>query len=148
MELSSRKRKRHQPTQRRYFTLAQARSALVLVSRIATDIQKVEQHRRELVEKSRKDDLNQAQPQEIHNIEHAFESLTEQMAKLVEELADIGVELKDPGRGLVDFPAKFDGRDIELCWQIGEPTIGYWHEINAGFAGRRNVAELEPVETH
>src|SRR5271156_2136577 len=98
MELSSRKRKQHQPTQRRYFTLAQARSALVLVGRIATDIQKVEQRRRSLVEKSRKDDLNQDPPQEIHDIEHAFETLTEQMAHLVEELADIGVELKDPAR--------------------------------------------------
>ncbi|HMD53058.1 MAG TPA: DUF2203 domain-containing protein [Phycisphaerae bacterium] len=148
MELSSRKRKQHQPTQRRYFTLAQARSALVLVGRIAQDIQKVEQKRRELVEKSRKEDIDKVQPNEIRDIERAFESLTEQMAHLVEELADIGVELKDPGRGLVDFPAMFDGREIDLCWQIGEPTINYWHEINAGFAGRRNVAELEPVAAH
>jgi hypothetical protein len=148
MDLSARKRKQHQPTKRRHFTLAQARSSLVLVGRIASDIQKVELQRRELVEKSRNNDLDKTPPQEIQNIESAFEALTEQMAHLVEELADIGVELKDPGRGLVDFPAMFDGREIDLCWQIGELTINYWHELNAGYAGRRNVAELEPVGAH
>ena len=44
--------------------------------------------------------------------------------------------VKDLGRGLVDFPAILDGREIFLCWEQGEEDIEFWHEIDAGYAGR------------
>jgi hypothetical protein len=48
----------------------------------------------------------------------------------------LGVEPKG-GDGLVDFPALWDGRLVYLCWKLGEPEVLYWHEIDAGFAGRQ-----------
>lgn len=49
-----------------------------------------------------------------------------------------GVQMKDYGRGLIDFPHLRDGRIVLLCWQLGEgDTIEWWHEIEAGFAGRQ-----------
>jgi hypothetical protein len=57
------------------------------------------------------------------------------------ELQEHGIVLRDLDRGLVDFPALRDGREVYLCWEEGEPEIGYWHEPDAGFAGRRPLAD-------
>lgn len=56
--------------------------------------------------------------------------------EILKELDDEGIQVKDVGRGLVDFPHLRDGREVLLCWQLGEETISYWHEIETGFAGR------------
>jgi hypothetical protein len=53
------------------------------------------------------------------------------------ELRALEVVLRDLDRGLVDFPALREGREVYLCWQEGEDRIGFWHEPEAGFAGRR-----------
>lgn len=55
----------------------------------------------------------------------------------VELLNDLGVEIKDLDIGLVDFPHLYEGRVVYLCWKRGEPHIEYWHELDAGFAGRK-----------
>ena len=47
------------------------------------------------------------------------------------------IVLRDLERGLVDFPAVRDGEEVYLCWIDGEPEIGFWHELDAGYAGRR-----------
>jgi hypothetical protein len=52
------------------------------------------------------------------------------------ELQDADVVLRDLDRGLVDFPALRDGREIYLCWLEGEEEIAWWHEPEAGYAGR------------
>ncbi|EQD29040.1 hypothetical protein B2A_14665 [mine drainage metagenome] len=71
-----------------------------------------------------------------------FEALSKDMVRLITELSTIGVELKDPARGLLDFPAIFEGREILLCWQAGETNLNYWHETDTGFSGRRDIHEL------
>jgi hypothetical protein len=43
---------------------------------------------------------------------------------------------------LLDFPAMRAGREVCLCWQRGEESIEYWHEVEAGFAGRQPIAEF------
>jgi hypothetical protein len=50
-----------------------------------------------------------------------------------------GIVLRDLDRGLIDFPAIRDGREVYLCWVEGEPDIGYWHELDAGYAGRQKL---------
>ena len=53
------------------------------------------------------------------------------------ELEDLGVQLKDFDRGLIDFPSLRDGRVVLLCWQLGEgDQLEWWHDVDAGFAGR------------
>jgi len=60
-----------------------------------------------------------------------------QVGKLTTDLHELGVELKDYSRGLIDFPSLKNDRVIYLCWQLGEgDSIQWWHEIDAGFAGR------------
>ncbi len=53
----------------------------------------------------------------------------------------LGAVINDIDAGLVDFVGLRNGREIFLCWQYGEEEIGYWHELNAGFAGRRPLDE-------
>jgi hypothetical protein len=62
------------------------------------------------------------------------------------ELGSLGVEVKDIGSGLLDFPAVRQGEEVLLCWRIGEPAVSWWHRREDGFAGRQPIdwgAELE-----
>jgi hypothetical protein len=49
----------------------------------------------------------------------------------------MGVQVKDPAQGLLDFPAVIDGQPALLCWQVGEQRIEFWHTMEGGFAGRQ-----------
>lgn len=53
------------------------------------------------------------------------------------EIDEIGVQVKDMEKGLLDFPCVMDGQTVLLCWQLGEKEIGYWHSPEDGFAGRK-----------
>ena len=59
-----------------------------------------------------------------------------QLRAALAQLQEAEVVLRDLDRGLVDFPAIRDGREVYLCWVEGEDEIGYWHDLEAGFAGR------------
>jgi len=60
------------------------------------------------------------------------------LRKAIQELIDLGVELKDLDSGLVDFPTLFRGREVYLCWKIGETAIEFWHG-EEGFRGRKPI---------
>ena len=60
-----------------------------------------------------------------------------QAQQTVETLQDLGCEVKDLEMGLVDFRSLREGREVYLCWRVGEETISYWHELDAGFGGRQ-----------
>lgn len=61
----------------------------------------------------------------------------EELRELVERIQSSGVELKDINSGLLDFRSLREGREVYLCWRYGEDEIGFWHDIDAGFAGRQ-----------
>jgi len=67
----------------------------------------------------------------------------EHLQNYVDELHEIGCDLKDYQMGLVDFIGRHRGHDVCLCWKLGEETIAHWHEIQTGFAGRQPVSVLE-----
>jgi hypothetical protein len=75
-------------------------------------------------------------------LEREAGAIAEEVDRFVRELTALGVELKDYETGLVDFPAERDGRPVYLCWRLGEPKVQFWHEIDAGFVGRRPLEEL------
>jgi hypothetical protein len=58
-----------------------------------------------------------------------------------ESLAALGVQVKDLETGLVDFPTVYRGRDVLLCWKMGEPDIAWWHGAEEGFLGRKPIDE-------
>ena len=62
-----------------------------------------------------------------------------QLREAIEEVQDFGCVVKDLDIGLVDFPTLFRGREVYLCWKMGEPAIGHWHGVDEGFAGRKAI---------
>ena len=73
----------------------------------------------------------------------ALKTTVGRMEAAVRRIDDWGVTLRDIGSGLIDFPALANGRPIWLCWKLGEGDIAWWHELEAGVAGRRPLIDLE-----
>lgn len=69
--------------------------------------------------------------------ERQIVDLVSRLTQGVREIAGYGVEVKDLDHGIVDFPSQRGGRIVYLCWRLGEDRISYWHELDAGFAGRQ-----------
>jgi len=62
-----------------------------------------------------------------------------ELLKAVATLNGMGIQLKGPLEGLIDFPSLRDGEPIELCWKLGEDRVEHWHKIGEGFAGRKKL---------
>ena len=63
----------------------------------------------------------------------------ERLEDLVHQVQATGALFKDLNLGLLDFPAMKEGREVYLCWKYGEGDIDFWHEIEAGYAGRQSI---------
>lgn len=122
---------------RRTFTLEEAGRALTYVQRVVADL--VKAHETAAAAQSAMSETNGA---EKNRGQAAVDRAEERLHELAIELAATGVELKDPATGLIDFPGTHHGKPVYLCWRLGEEKIGYFHAIDAGFQGRRPVAEL------
>jgi hypothetical protein len=80
---------------------------------------------------------------ELNETRQELAKATAELNSLTERVQELGCEVKDIDQGLVDFRAKRHGREIYLCWKLGEPDVRWWHELETGFAGRRPL-EIEP----
>lgn len=129
-------------TKRKYYTVEEANKALPLVRAIVSDIVReygvVEELRQRLstIHRDRKKAINDLYNEEIAQFEAELESKESALGTYLDELAKLGVELKGTD-GLCDFYSLKDGREVYLCWRLGEPEVAHWHELNAGFAGRQ-----------
>lgn len=63
------------------------------------------------------------------------------LTNLISEIRELGVLVKDLDKGLCDFPYMKRDRVVYLCWHLGEDAIAYWHDVDAGFAGREPLDE-------
>jgi hypothetical protein len=59
-----------------------------------------------------------------------------EVRRILETIEQSGIVLRDIDRGLVDFPAVIEDREIYLCWELGEDEVGFWHDMDAGYGGR------------
>jgi hypothetical protein len=128
------------PEWKRLFTLDEAIATLAELRLLLTEIVEVG------VLLSRAGQVDPFQPRarqngHAHASPEAADDVAERLATryraLVQRVLDMGIELKDPTTGLVDFPSLRDGRVVYLCWRLGESSIEYWHDLEAGFAGRQ-----------
>ena len=60
-----------------------------------------------------------------------------ELERCLDALTELGVQVKDPEAGLLDFPAVRGGEEVLLCWRVGEDEIAFWHPVDEGFSGRR-----------
>lgn len=120
----------------RYFSVEEAnqvvRQIQPLLSKILEIRQRVLERRPELIPLLQKVRGNGGNRQASELVDE-FRRLEE----LVEQIQASGAIVKDINQGLIDFPHWRDGREVYLCWQFGEDEIRYWHEIDAGYAGRQ-----------
>jgi hypothetical protein len=129
----------------RYFSVDEANKALPLVRAIVGDIvcqyRLVEglQHRVSRVLAERRRPSEDLYSEELAQTQSELETEEEKLRNYIEELKGLGVELKSED-GLCDFRCIMDGREVYLCWRLGEPEVMYWHELNAGYAGRQSLA--------
>jgi len=79
---------------------------------------------------------------EIRRIDLRMRGVVDQMQAEVGWLVERSIELRDIQTGLLDLPALVAGRQVWLCWRLGETEVGWWHDLDTGFAGRRPLAEL------
>jgi hypothetical protein len=76
-------------------------------------------------------------PSDVSQAAAEVERASRDLMAAVDELQDLGVLVKDLDSGLVDFPCVHRGRELLLCWQLGEEEVAYWHGLEDGFAGRK-----------
>lgn len=79
---------------------------------------------------------------ELRLIRLRMQGLIDQMQAGVARIDALGINLRDIPSGLIDFPALASGRQIWLCWRLGEEDVEWWHEASTGFSDRRPLIEL------
>jgi hypothetical protein len=71
-----------------------------------------------------------------------MQGVIDRMQAGVVRIDEMGITLREIETGLIDFPALASGRQIWLCWRLGEDDVEWWHELSEGFSGRQTLAEL------
>lgn len=122
----------------KYYTPKEANNLLEIVRPMVEELMKIggriRSHQPEIWSVVEKSAGNGGNP-ELSKILPDFDRLD----AILHRLQDMGIEVKDLASGLIDFPAMKDGRLIYLCWKYNEDSIQFWHEIEAGFAGRQPI---------
>jgi hypothetical protein len=59
-----------------------------------------------------------------------------EVRRMLVELQEGGIVVRDIDRGLIDFPAVIGGREVYLCWELGEDSVEYWHDVDSGYRDR------------
>lgn len=66
-----------------------------------------------------------------------FLEASQTAGRTLAEINALGIQVRDPEAGLIDFPSERDGEEIFLCWRLGEDAVAWWHPTDSGFAGRQ-----------
>ena len=118
----------------RHFTRAEANALLPQLNALLSQLREAKD---ELTDEQAHEALAEGAPsngggEEGRQVGIAFR----EVRRLLGTIEEAGLVLRDIDRGLVDFPAVIDGREIYLCWELGEDEVAYWHELEAGYGGR------------
>lgn len=124
-----------------YFTREEAESLLPQITVVLQAIQKTRQEAR-----ASQQDIENLQTRLMNNghglherivqLRSTLEGHIHTLRVLREEVLRFGCELKDPDTGLIDFLSLRNGKEVYLCWRLGEDRIRFWHTLDGGFAGR------------
>lgn len=119
----------------RHFTRAEASA---LLPQLTTLLSRLRDARDELTDTETHEALSEAAPtngggEQGRRVGIAFL----EVRRLIDTVEQAGIVLRDIDRGLVDFPALIDGREVYLCWELGEEEVAYWHDLEGGYGGRK-----------
>lgn len=130
----------------RSFTLAEAEALLPRITPLLEEIQRLRaeyvagEEQLEALQEKLQGNGHVSQPR-AQQARLAMARAVQEIERAVAAINELGVLVKDLETGLVDFPAERQGREVYLCWRLGEAGIGWWHPTDSGFAGR------QPIET-
>jgi hypothetical protein len=118
----------------RHFTREEANALLPQLTTLLTQLREAKD---ELTDAEAHEALSEAAPtngggEEGRQVGVAFL----EVRRMLETVERAGLVLRDIDRGLIDFPALSDGREIYLCWELGEDEVAYWHDLEGGYGGR------------
>jgi hypothetical protein len=130
----------------RHFTLEEAELVLPDVERALRDaiFQKTEYEAadgelRRTMDKIRMAGGSRVSPGPILALRARKDAATSALTAAVERVQQLGAEIKDLAIGLIDFPTLYKGREVLLCWKLGEDRIAFWHGTSEGFRGRKPI---------
>jgi len=126
----------------RYYTVEEANLALPRLRqwlpRLRARRQRLDVVQRKLSELAVKAAANgNLVEEEVLATQREAQRLAGEVDKLIARINGLGCQIKDIEQGLVDFPALREGREVCLCWRLGEAEVAFWHELEAGFGGRQ-----------
>ena len=119
----------------RHFTVEEATA---LLPRLDAMLRRLREERDRLTDAEAHELLSTAAPgngggQPGREVGEAFLAVRE----LLGEIQGLGIVVRDVDRGLIDFPAILEGREVYLCWELDEDGIGFWHDLESGYGGRQ-----------
>jgi hypothetical protein len=130
----------------RTYTVEEANQELPRVRRIVEQIAELSALRPELEDQARiaeyeakREGATPAKQERLQQARDAAVGAELEWLKAVANLNGLGIQLKGPLEGLIDFPSYRDGEPIELCWKLGEDTVDHWHRVGEGYAGRKRL---------
>jgi hypothetical protein len=126
------------PRFQHHYTRDEARA---LLPQVRTWLEEIQSLRREMAKvEQRLDSIMSGGSDAGGASVNAHAKTTARLHELLREFNRREIFIKDPDRGLVDFPAIVGGREVFLCWELDEDDIEFWHDIDSGFAGRERLA--------
>ena len=136
---------------RQFFSVASANQMLPLVRAIVSDIVELYPQVRDREERLRRINRgrqkesrsNDLYSEELDQVRVDLERDVELLQGFIDELHELGVEFKDPVMGLIDFPAQRNGKEVCLCWKLGEPAVDFWHTVESGFQGPQPLTKAD-----
>jgi hypothetical protein len=123
----------------RIFTVEEANRSLILVVKVVKDILGL-YCRAKMIEEHYSVLDRETERKERVNLKRQYESLLKLLQGYNHELHAVGCQLRDWQTGTVDWPALHEGREVYLCWRMGDAQVEYWHEAYESFAARRRIS--------
>ena len=134
----------------RHFTVDEANATLPYVRRIVEDIV-ADYHRwRDCIQRyevlAGGATSQEGETEEQVALREEVDQYAQRINHFINELSRVGCVFKGFEGGLVDFRSRLGDRDVQLCWKLGEPEVAFWHEVDAGFAGRQPLQPQSVIE--
>jgi hypothetical protein len=121
----------------RHFTVEEANAA---IDRVGPMLEELRDAKQKLLDDEAREALTEAAPGNGGGAsgKQVGEAFLE-VRRILVELTEAGIVVRDVDRGLIDFPSVRDGEEVYLCWQLGEERVGWWHDLESGFGGRERL---------
>lgn len=130
----------------RYFTLQRAQDLLAEVRRLMEDavearatLARAEAELQRAAGRVQMLGGVRLDPARMAGLAKERESSAKRIKECLEQIHELGAQVKDLDTGLLDFPTLYRGREVLLCWKLGEPGISHWHGLEEGFRGRKPI---------